>query len=924
MQNLKEMRIIVVSPNDVQKERDAAARVIAEINDSTAALLHLRLNLVRWETHSWPDFNQQGPQGLIDPILNIPDSDIVIGIFWRRFGTPTPDGTTGTEHELRTAYASWQKRGLPHVMVYFNQKPHTPDSVEEIEQWGKVLKFRKDFPKEGLWWPYKGTSNFEPLLRGHLNHLIRSRFFEPSEINTTPQIKPSPVPGNQSFDTHWASPAAPVANIPAVWNHTIGRSTEIKQIEHMLHAGRLVTILGAAGCGKTRVAVEVAHALKPHFAQGVLFVELASLVASSKEDSLVPSRIATIAGIREQARRPPTDVLAAYFQNGHFLLVLDNCEHLIQTCASVIQFLLSRCPNLHVLTTSRTLLHMQAEQVFPLWPLTVQESVELFIGCVQKRLPGYQLDPSNADALADVCCALDGLPLAIEVVAGSIAVRSIHQLQRNSRDLIKYLGQMATPLTAALKWSCDLLSANEFAFFKSLCVFDGGWTEDAADFICASARLPGHSALLYLQALLDQSLIVATEQRDEKRFRFLEPIRQFALSQVEPAEHSAYQRLHAEFFLKLSTRLSEQLLGSQQAEVLNRLQIEADNLRASIRWAVTAREPAMALGLIASLWRFCEIRGFLTEGRERAADVLAMPGVSEFPALRSQVLSGAGMLAYRQGDIDAAERQFTQSLAIERSIGSPASIANGLSDVGIVAAAKGDFEQARELYSESLAIKREIGDRRQIAVTLNNLGSTTMSLGDVDQAVKLLKESAALFESDGNLRDCAFPLNHLANAAIAAKQLARAREYIARSLQIRRDLSDKKGVADSVRTSAWIEMQDHQYDRATQLLHESLLTSRGVGDNEGVAAALDLFASLAIRLNHASSCVRLHAAADRLRRGLHFVLSTSNQQRVDSDLAAARQALGEETYRDDWETGHSLTPAQAIDLAKAINPGSHP
>jgi hypothetical protein len=194
MEQVQILRIVVASPGDVRPERDALEKVTAELNRGVAAMAGLRLEVSRWETDAYPGFHSQGPQGLIDPILKVADCDLLIGIFWKHFGTPTPDGTTGTEHEFHTAYDAWKRTGRPQIMVYFNQKPYAPGSQAEAAQWGKVLEFRQNFPKEGLWWPYKGKGQFEELVRNHLTQFLRHRMSgaaQPAATGTTTATSPS-------------------------------------------------------------------------------------------------------------------------------------------------------------------------------------------------------------------------------------------------------------------------------------------------------------------------------------------------------------------------------------------------------------------------------------------------------------------------------------------------------------------------------------------------------------------------------------------------------------------------------------------------------------------------------------------------------------------------------------------------------------
>ena len=731
-------------------------------------------------------------------------------------------------------------------------------------------------------------------------------------------------------------------NIPVLATPTIGRDDEVRQVEDMLRVARFVTITGVGGSGKSRLAIEVAKAVKENYEDGVWFIPLAELAKKADKERVLPSRVGKIIGVPEQANRPPLESLADHLAVGTYLIVLDNCEHLIDSCRELASFLLPKCPDLTILATSRRPLNRSAganthplsqERLYPLAPLdtpppeitdfdeiAANESVALFVQRAEQRAPGWKLRPENAESVAALCRALDGVPLGIEVTAARLAVKSAQDLEATSRHLLTAVGNVRAgdlrpwkTLTAALRWSYGLLRPSEQLFMRSMAVFDGGWTEQSAEAVYPRPEHDTTSVLDYLQALHENSLVVTTELNESKRFRFLEPVRQLVQMQLAADERQECERRHAEFFLNLAETAAPELLMANQIQWLDRLQIEVDNLRAAIRWSAAQKEAERGLRLIAALWRFTEIRGYYREGRARAEDVLRIEGADRFPALVSKVLSGAGMLAYRQADFDAADTMFARSLAMEKELGNSAGIANALNDLGNVSNMKGDFTRARDLYMESLDIERKNGNQRAVAVAQFNLGNVAVGVGQYDEAERWLTDSLRDFRENGNHRESAFPLNTLGQLATATGQLDLAEEYAQESLEIRKKVKDTKGIADTLRTAGWASVERGDYNLAGDRLSESISLARGIGDRRGVAETLELFGLLFARTGRYLQAVESFAAAEQIRHGFNYALPPIRIERRESTLAQAKEILGTQSYDRAWRRGMSASFSDAVD-----------
>jgi tetratricopeptide (TPR) repeat protein len=403
--------------------------------------------------------------------------------------------------------------------------------------------------------------------------------------------------------------------------------------------------------------------------------------------------------------------------------------------------------------------------------------------------------------------------------------------------------------------------------------------------------------------------------------------------QLKPEEWGQCENRHAGFFLNLAETAAPELLKADQVRWLEQLQAEVDNLRAAIRWSVAHKDAERGLRLMGALWRFAEIRGYYMEGRNRAEDVMGIEGAEKLPDLLSKVLSGAGMLAYRQADFDAAETKFGQSLEIEKRLENNAGIANALNDLGNVANMKGDFSRARDLYLQCLEIEQKNNNKRAIAVAQFNLGNVAVGIGEYGDAEQWLTDSLKAFRQGGNYRESAFPLNTLGQLAAATGRLESAEEYALDSLEIRKKVKDTKGIADALRTAGWASVERGDVRIANDRLSESISLARGLGDRRGVAETLELFGLLYARTGASFQAVESFAAAEQIRQGFNYALPPIRIQRRESALAQAKAALGTRDYERAWLRGMSRSFPDAVDSVlqqvaaeaahRNLNRGSH-
>jgi predicted ATPase/DNA-binding SARP family transcriptional activator len=703
----------------------------------------------------------------------------------------------------------------------------------------------------------------------------------------SPQFLPSsPIP-------ELPRPSAHPHNLPLQLTSFIGREQAMAEVQQLLATHRLVTLVGAGGCGKTRLALQVAGERLESFAEGVRLVELAALA----DPALVPQTVAAALGLREEPSRPMTLTLTDYLRPRSLLLLLDNCEHLLAASAQLADALLKACPHLQILASSREGLGIVGEQSYRVPPLSLPdrkqlppaerlcqfEAVRLFVERAVLSQPSFALEEANAAAVAQICQRLDGIPLAIELAASRVKALPVEQIAARLDDRFRLLtggSRTALPrqqtLRALIDWSYDLLSEPERVLLHRLSVFAGGWTLEAAEAVCSGDGQEEWEVLDLLTRLVEKSLVQYEAGKGEGRFRLLETVRQYGRDRLgETKEVEAVHAHHLEFFVQLAERAAPELIGAEQAAWLERLETEHDNLRTAMGWAEAEGQGEEGLRLVGSLWRFWLVRGHLEEGRGRLGQVLALPGTTARTAARAKALPGAGLLAWAQSDYARARSLLEESLAICREVGDRGIIAGLLYNLGLVAWGQGDYAGARSLHEECLAIKRKLGDQGELAYPLRSLGRVAQAQGDYARARSLLEESLAI---------C-------------------------------RELQDRGGIAYSFNVLGSVALARGDNGAAQALFEESLAIFRELGDKGGIITDLEEMAEVAVAHAQAERAARLFGAAEGLRDALGAPLPRADRTEDGLSVAAVRAALGEEAFAAAWAAGRAMSLEQAIALA---------
>jgi predicted ATPase/DNA-binding SARP family transcriptional activator len=592
-------------------------------------------------------------------------------------------------------------------------------------------------------------------------------------------------------------------SLPAPPTPLVGRELEVAAVRALLRTARLVTLIGPGGIGKTRLALAVAAEHADESDHGALFVDLSAVF----DPALVLPMVAQALDVPADAPALRAAVAAALAARPA-LLVLDNLEQIIDAADDVAQ-LLAAVPELRVLATSRAPLRLAAEHEYRVPPLPVprataggaeltqNESVQLFLA--RARAAGQVLDAS--DDVAELCRALDGLPLALELAAARTKLLSPREIrERVAHDAgilatrVRDVPRRHATLADTIAWSLDLLDAPERDAFAKLGVFVGGCTADAASF--AGVRLET------LEQLVDHSLLQRVQRAGLPRFTMLQTVRRAALERAGADAH----RRHAEWLTSLAESIEADLAGGgDTAARLDELEAELDNLRAALAWAIDADAPGLALRLISASRPLWEIRGRLREGRAWLDQVVRAAG-TRHPDLRAKVLGFAGTAALRAGALDEAETRWREMLALFEQLEDAEGIARGLSDLGTAAAARGDWAESRRLLGDAAARFRELDEPKRLAVVLANLGHVAAHDGDVDAAVDVTLEALALQRELGDEQRQAISLNNLASYACDAGELAEADRRLDECAAVADRIGYREVVAHTLVTRARIAL----------------------------------------------------------------------------------------------------------------------
>lgn len=716
-------------------------------------------------------------------------------------------------------------------------------------------------------------------------------------------------------------------NLPAELSSFVGRDEAVSELTAAMRTSRLMTLSGPGGSGKTRLALRLADAALTSYTDGVWLAELAGV----DDPSLVASRVALAVGVPTTGS-DAIDAIVAHLQRGSRLLLLDNCEHVIDACAQLVDALLRACPDLVIIATSREPLRVTGEVVWRMQPLPDDAAAALFAA----RIPlGVSLDRDDMSLVTEICHRLDGIPLAIELAAAQVGSLEVSEIAAGVETALGVLtgGARTNPrqetMRATIGWSYRLLRPDEQAALSRLSVFAGGSTRAAAQEVCDVTDA--------VDRLVETSLVTS----DGDRFRLLETVRQFAAERLDDDERGRLRSRHAAWVEAL-VQTSD---GSSETAWLDRLAADHDNIEAALGFAVSAA-PEIAARIARAGVPYWIRRGYWVGGRRWIERILERENQLDAP-LRAELLKRAGDMARVQGELDIARARLEAAVALDRALGEPTTTAASLNSLGLVFHALGDLAAARACLEESIDLSRASGEQIVLARALNNLGMVRETAGEMSAAIALFEETATimrelgavelgiilvnlgsmlhvtgdlagarrylaeaeeLFTANGNEHGRSHTLCALAKLELATDDARSARAHIEECLEIVRSLGDAESHTEALHVLAFVEERDGD-PHATRRLHaEALELAQRTGAALAVARALSFIGALDVDEGDFATAARRFGEARAIREAAGA--ATAVEDHVERAIERARDELGVEAFEREWEAGRRNATAR--------------
>jgi predicted ATPase/DNA-binding CsgD family transcriptional regulator/Tfp pilus assembly protein PilF len=738
------------------------------------------------------------------------------------------------------------------------------------------------------------------------------------------------------------APAA--ARLPSEPNSFVGRERDLADLALMLADVRMLTLCGPGGVGKTRLAGRLASQLSERFAGGAWLAELADVT----DPALVAVRVAAVLGIREEPDRPIAETLADALRQRHLLIVLDTCEHLVEAIADLAQRLLTECPELRILATSREPLRVRGETVWRVPPLALPppspmangqladlagcEAVRLFLDRAAAVRPGFGLTRQNSPAVSQLCRTLDGIPLAIELAAARMRALSAEQISARLDDRFRLLasGDRTAPvrqqtLRAAVDWSHDLLTESEQILLRRLAVF-AGWTLEMAEQVCADAVVPADQVLDLLAGLIDKSLVTLDgEVHGHARYRLLDTIREYAVERLEASgELSAIRRRHLRHMLEFAEDVMQHAFcrgdpsWPDRVVLYERTDIELPNFRTALATAVELGEPELGLRLCCALRAPWVVYGDVSEGTGWFDRFLPMPGAVA-PDVRARALTLSAELAFEQQDYAKAAAAAQAAADLCESARVPG-ISGALRLLGLVSLRAGEPAQALASIQAAIDAARAEADPWEEGLGRTASATVLARLGRLDEAGAAFAAALEVL-ADNNGWGVAHAQYGFGSLARARRDNAAALRHFRSALALFEQIDARTEIARCLAGIGWVSLASGDRPAAAASLSQSLQLSMATGQRLGIARGLDAIAALAVAARDPATAVRLEGAAGAVRDSVGPVRSAAAQTRLDDVLVLARKQVGDQQAARLLAEGARLGVHDAVSAAVTFADG---
>jgi non-specific serine/threonine protein kinase len=736
-------------------------------------------------------------------------------------------------------------------------------------------------------------------------------------------------------------------NLPVQLTQFIGRQRETADLEQLLTDTRLISLTGPGGCGKTRLAMQIANTVSGSFKDGVWLAELAPL----RDPSFVPLLLMKILDIPHRPEQSALASLLDHLQSKEILLILDNCEHLIADCAQLVGQILSQTAALRILVTSREPLAIVGEMIYPVSGLSLPptgagvagdlrdlmqyDAVRLFVERTRSLLPHFTITTANALSIVKICRQLDGLPLALELASAHTNILSLQEILVRLDDrfalLISRQRSELDPrhrtLRVAIDWSYDLLSPPEQVMLGRLSVFAGGCSLATTEVVCAGDGLEREQILGLLSSLVNKSLVVAnTLLHDEARYCLLATIRQYGQEKlIDSGEWVVIRDRHLRCFLKLSEETDTKLRGEYQRLWLNWLDSEYDNIRAALAWAVEggrldSSRVSAGLRITTSLYQFWRIRDYLEEGLNWCKQLFAETNDDISPVVRANALAFASLLAGLRGQIEDQAKYAEEAVLSGEAAGEAGkqALALALGAQGYAARKAGDYPTAFTLGLREIQLLREVGDVYMLGLALSLNSYSAMSIGKYEQARAMLDEALPLLRKAGDPYRIAMALNYAGDLARCERKYQPAQTAYEESIYLLRKINSVGDLASALHNLGHACLHLDDIERAKALFGESMASHKEQGNQPGMAECLLGFAALAIVAGLPAAGARLLAAAAAIG-GRHITSEwAATRMEYEHYLERARASLVVKAFQSEQAAGQRLSLEQALAYAQNV------